>query len=139
LLSTLQNYFNVKTAFIYIFCIIICFLSACKKQTTIVQLDENGPLQVRIKNNSNNTFLYTAIANKTFGAVDIGGITSYKAFDQMVAYAGVNIVVNTDTVYAGQLYCGTPPLPMLEYGKYRLEISDNNQSPGFYNAIYVRE
>lgn len=129
----------MKKAFIQFFCLIICFVSACKKQTTIVELDENGPLLVRIKNNTNSNFLYAAIANKTFGAVETGSITSYKAFDQLVIYAGANIVVNTDTVYAGQMYCGTPPLPMLENGKYRLEISDDNQYPGFYQAVYIKE
>jgi hypothetical protein len=139
LLSTLQNYYSMKTAFISLFCLIICFLNACKKQTTIVQLDESGPLQIRIKNNSNSNFLYAAITDKTYGAVEVGSTTSYKAFDQLIAYSGARIVVNTDTVYAGQMYCGTPPLPMLENGKYRLEISDNIQGPGFYQTSYIRE
>lgn len=132
----------MKSALIHIFCLIIFFVSACNKQTTNkpnVPTDETGAIQIRIKNNTNSNFLYAAITDKTYGAVEVGSTTSYKAFDQLIAYPGARIAVNADTVYAGQMYCGTPPLPMLENGKYRLEISDDNQYPGFYQAIYIRE
>ena len=107
---------------------IILFVSCAK--------ENNDQVLVRIKNNSKQNFLYTATINVNFGSLNASLMTDYKAFKNVMAYPGARIVIATDTIYTGQLYCGTPPTPMLSNGKYTLEISaDSTSLSGFSNKF----
>lgn len=94
---------------------------------------------IRIRNNTNTNFISTSTATENFGSINAGNVTAYKSFEKIIAYPGAMIVIANDTLYAGMLYCGTPPLPYLEKGKYRLDISADTSSINGFNAVYVRE
>ena len=110
---------------------IVIFISCYKPE-------EDGIL-IRIKNNTNNNFMSASTAEVSFGSISAGTITAYKSFKNVIAYPGASIVIAADTLYAGMLYCGTPPLPYLEKGKYKLDISADTTTINGFNAIYVRE
>ena len=110
----------------------LMFSTSCNKA------QEDGIL-IRIKNNTNNNFMSASTAEVSFGSISAGTITAYKSFKNVIAYPGASIVIAADTLYAGMLYCGTPPLPYLEKGKYKLDISADTTTINGFNAIYVRE
>ncbi len=99
---------------------------------------EDGIL-LRIRNNTSTNFIYASTASVSFGSINAGTITAYKTFGKVIAYPGASIVIANDTLYAGVLYCGTPPLPYLEKGKYRLNISADNAITNGFNATYTKE
>ncbi len=94
---------------------------------------------IRISNNTTTNFLFSSTAQISFGSIDAGAVTAYKTFKKVIAYPGARIVIAADTFYAGMLYCGTPPLPYLEKGKYRLDIANDTTAINGFNAIYIRE
>lgn len=96
-------------------------------------------LQLRVRNTTAKNFTSTTTAGAEFGSINAGAVTGYKSFEQIVAYPGANFVVVTDTTYAGSLYCGTPPLPYLEKGKYTLEIFTDAGSYTGYNAKFIKD
>lgn len=99
---------------------------------------EDGIL-IRIRNNTNINFILASTASVSFGRINAGTITAYKTFEKVIAYPGARIVIANDTLYAGVLYCGTPPLPYLEKGKYRLDISAVTATTNIFNANYTKE
>lgn len=114
--------------------LVITILNSCKKENS------DAPLMMRIRNISGNTFSYSYASGKEFGIITNGTATRYKEFENIIAYAGASIAIGTDTSHAGLLYCGTPPLPMLENGKYTLEIfEDNSIVPGYLNAKFIKD
>lgn len=100
--------------------------------------EEDGIL-IRIRNNTNTNFISASTAAENFGSINAGNVTAYKSFEKVIAYPGAMIVIANDTLYAGMLYCGTPPLPYLEKGKYRLDISADTTTINGFNATYIRE
>lgn len=92
---------------------------------------EDGIL-IRIRNNTSTNFISASTAAENFGSINAGNVTAYKSFEKVIAYPGA-------TLYAGMLYCGTPPLPFLEKGKYRLDISADTTTVNGFNATYIRE
>lgn len=118
---------------LFILTLIVLFFS-CKKEPN------DTHLMMRIRNMSGSALSWTFASGKEFGAIKNGAVTDYKEFENINAYPHANVVADTDIIYAGMLYCGTPPIPMLESGKYTLEIfRDNSVSPGYLNAKYIRE
>jgi hypothetical protein len=116
----------------------ITFVSCSKsdkgeKETTVL---------IRVKNQTNVPFAAVSAAQSEFGAVNPGAVTSYKSLKDVVAYPGALLVVNrekVDTIYAGLLYCGTPPIPMLENGKYTLEIFADASTYSGFNSRYKKD
>ena len=109
----------------------VTFISCNKPQ-------EDGIL-IRVRNNTNANFIFSSTAEVSFGGINAGAVTAYKGFKKIIAYPGARIVIVADTLYAGMLYCGTPPLPYLEKGKYRLDIFTDTTAFTGFNAIYIRE
>ena len=99
---------------------------------------EDGIL-IRIRNNTNTNFIYASTVDISFGSINAGTVTAYKTFEKVISYPGARIVIANDTLYAGLLYCGTPPLPYLEKGKYRLDISVDTATINNFSATYIRE
>ena len=99
---------------------------------------EDGIL-IRIRNNTNTNFIYASTVDISFGSINAGTVTAYKTFEKVIAYPGARIVIANDTLYAGLLYCGTPPLPYLEKGKYRMDISADTTTINSFSATYIRE
>jgi hypothetical protein len=115
----------------------VIVLFSCKKETTNIN---NAPLMMRVKNITGTNFSYVATAGKNFGAVANSVVTPYQVFDKIIAMPGAMVAADADTLYAGMGYCGMPPLPMLEDGKYTLEIfEDNSIEPGFLNAKFIKD
>jgi hypothetical protein len=118
----------MKNLFLLLVASIVIFISCAK--------ENNDEVLIRIKNNSHQNFLYSATVNVNFGSINAGLMTDYKAFNEVVAFPGARIVIESDTIYTGLLYCGTPPIPMLSKGKYTLEISaDSSSFTGFSNKF----
>jgi hypothetical protein len=112
--------------------IAIVTIQACTKP-------KNGLLQLRVKNSTTINFTNASTAGAEFGSINAGAVTNYKNFDQIVAMPGANFVSGKDTTYAGSLYCGTPPLPYLENGKYTLEIFADTASFTGYNSNFIKD
>ena len=127
---SVKKCFALKILLPILLLVFVTFISCNKPQ-------EDGIL-IRIKNNTNADFLFSSTAQISFGSIDAGAVTAYKTFKKVIAYPGARIVIAADTFYAGMLYCGTPPLPYLEKGKYRLDIATDTAINGF-NAINIRE
>jgi hypothetical protein len=116
------------------YCIMAILFFSCQKDKTGVQ--------IRIKNNTNSNFNNAENNSVSFGSISTNATTSYKYFDKVVAYPGATIFINTDTAYAGIIgYCGTPPIPYLEPGKYTLLIEDINPAQPFrkFDAKYIKD
>lgn len=120
-------------AIILVLFITVITVTACTKP------NDATSLQLRVRNSTTKNFKSTAAAGAEFGSINAGAVTGYKNFDQIVAMPGANIVVAADTTYAGSLYCGTPPLPYLEKGKYTLEIFEDAASYSGYNAKFIKD
>jgi hypothetical protein len=101
--------------------------------------NDSSVLQLRVRNMTAKNFTSTSTAGAEFGSINAGAVTGYKNFDQIVAYPGANFISAKDTTYAGSLYCGTPPLPYLENGKYTLEIFADTGSYSGYNAKFIKD
>jgi hypothetical protein len=112
--------------------IAIVTIQACTKP-------KNGLLQLRVKNSTTINFTNASTAGAEFGSINAGAVTGYKNFDQIVAYPGANFISGNDTTYAGSLYCGTPPLPYLENGKYTLEIFADTASFTGFNSNFIKD
>lgn len=95
---------------------------------------------LRVRNLTDKEFTTVNSAQASFGAISPGAVTSYKSFESVIAYPGAAIQTGQSTLYAGlYFYCGTPPIPLLENGKYTLEIyKDASQFYG-YNCRFVRD
>ena len=119
-------------AILILVCIVSITITACTKPKDTL-------LQLRVKNTTSKNFTNTSTAGAEFGNINSGAVTDYKIFDKIVAYPGANFVVVTDTTYAGSLYCGTPPLPYLDKGKYTLEIFADAGSSTGYNAKFIKD
>jgi len=115
-------------------CCSVLFM-ACSKNTPL----KDGEVLIRVENATTTDFQNIIVAEKKFGSVDAAVVTGYQSFKDVIAYPGANIVSATDTVYAGLLYCGTPPLPYLENGKYKLQIFYDSLTYSHYNARYIKE
>jgi len=119
------------------------FLLSCKKDSNLLHTKSNNSetaLMMRIKNSSGQLFTASQSAGADFGVIANGSITEYQSFDHIVAYPGATITMNGAPIHAGYMYCGTPPLPMLENGKYTLEIyPDNSYMAGFMNAKFIKD
>lgn len=119
------------------------FLLSCKKDSNLLHSksgNSGGALMMRIKNSSGQLFTASQSAGADFGVIAYGSVTEYQSFDHIVAYPGANVTINGASIHAGYLYCGTPPLPMLENGKYTLEIfPDDSYFPGFMNAKFIKD
>ena len=113
--------------------ITVITITACTKP------NDTTTLQLRVRNTTVKNFKSTAAAGAEFGSINAGAVTSYKIFNQIIAYPGANFVVASDTTYAGSLYCGTPPLPYLDKGKYTLEIFEDGTSYTGYNARFIKD
>ncbi len=113
--------------------IFAAILTGCTKP------NDTALLQLRVRNTTAKNFKSTATAGAEFGSINAGAVTGYKNFDQIVAYPGANFISGNDTTYAGSLYCGTPPLPYLEKGKYTLEIFADAGSYTGYNAKFIKD
>ena len=110
------------------------FLISCKKDS------EDASLLIRIKNNTNKKFINAFKDEAGYGSINSGLVTEYKIFDKVVAYPSAIIVIASDTLYAGFFYfCGTPPVPYLEKGKYTLEISENPSTLTMLDAKYIKD
>jgi hypothetical protein len=123
----------MKTISLAVTAVFIMLLSCTKQHPKV------SSVLIRIKNNTNKSFVNVIKNDSEFGSINVGAITTYKPFDEVIAYAGAQIVIQKDTMYAGNLYCGTPPLPYLEKGKYTLEIFEDNNSWRGYNAKYIKD
>ena len=108
---------------------------ACTKNTPL----KDGEILIRIQNSTTNNFQSLVAAEKEFGSINAGAVTNYQSFEKVIAYPGANFVMAGDTVYAGIGYCGTPPLPYLESGRYTLQIFYDNLLYAHYNARYIKE
>jgi hypothetical protein len=116
--------------------ILLAFLAittGCTKPT------DTAALQLRVKNTTVKNFKATSAAGAEFGSINSGAVTGYKNFDQIVAYPVANFISGNDTTYAGSLFCGTPPLPYLEKGKYTLEIFADSGSYTGYNSRFIKD
>lgn len=111
--------------------VILAIVTGCTKP------NDTAVLQLRIRNTTAKNFTSTTTADAEFGSINAGAVTGYKNFDQIVAYPGANFISGKDTTYAGSLYCGTPPLPYLENGKYTLEIFADAGSYTGYNSKFI--
>lgn len=97
---------------------------------------------IRVQNQTTVPFESVSAAQSEFGVLNPGAVTSYKSLKDVVAYPGALLVINrekTDTIYAGLLYCGTPPIPMLENGKYTLEIFMDASTYSGFNSRYKKD
>ena len=113
--------------------VILASITGCTKPT------DTAALQLRVRNTTVKNFKATSAASAEFGSITAGAVTGYKNFDQIVAYPGANFISGNDTTYAGSLYCGTPPLPYLEKGKYTLEIFADTGSFTGYNSKFIKD
>jgi hypothetical protein len=113
--------------------VILAIITGCTKP------NDTAALQLRVKNTTVKNFNATSAAGAEFGSINAGAVTGYKNFDQIVDMPGANFISGNDTTYAGSLYCGTPPLPYLEKGKYTLEIFADPGSYTGYNAIFIKD
>ena len=114
-------------------------LLALVTSTSCNKPQEEDDILIRISNNTNTNFLFSSTAEVNFGSINAGTVTAYKTFKKVMAYPGARIVIAADTLYAGMLYCGTPPLPYLEKGKYTLDIAADTTAINGLNATYIRE
>jgi hypothetical protein len=109
-------------------------LMSCKKEKS------DTHLMMRLKNITGQSFTYSSAASKEFVIIPTGAATAYKSFESIAAYPGATVTIDGETKYAGLLYCGTPPMPMLEDGKYTLEIfEDNTVAQGFLSARFIKD
>lgn len=72
------------------------------------------------------------------GTLPDRNLSGYKSFTDVIAYPGARIVLGKDTMWAGMLYCGTGPLPMLEKGRYTLKIFYDEEWQ-MYNTRFIEE
>ncbi len=95
---------------------------------------------LRVRNLTDIEFTTVNSAQTSFGAISPGAVTSYKLLENVIAYPGAAIQTGQLTIYAGlYFYCGTPPIPLLEKGKYTLEVyKDPTQFYG-YNCRFVMD
>lgn len=117
-----------------LFLFIAVFATACSKSS-----ETDSEILVRVKNLTNVNFTSVDAIQVSFGTINAGATTDYKNFKEVVAYPGANLEIGEKMVYAGLLYCGTPPLPMLENGRYTLEIYKDTLTYSTFNARYVKE
>jgi hypothetical protein len=122
----------MKTIILALFITAITITACTKPKDTTT-------LQLRVRNTTIKNFKSTTAAGTEFGGINAGAVTSYKVFDQIIAYPGATFITENDTTYAGSLYCGTPPLPYLDKGKYTLEIFEDGTSYSGYNARFIKD
>jgi hypothetical protein len=136
-LLPLSSYKHIIMKKVFLFAILAsASLLSCKKS------NDTSPVQVRIKNNTEADFISATVANISFGEVKAGGTTSYKSFQTLGSYTGINAVTATDTIYTGVLFCGTPGLQddqMMKPGQYVLEVSEDPTSFFGYKSIFIKE
>lgn len=109
--------------------------TACSKSTPL----KDGEIQIRVENATNDNFQNLVAVQKDFGSIHAGAVTGYQSFEKVIAFPGASFVTAGDTVYAGLGYCGTPPLPYLESGRYKLQIFYDELIYSHYNARYIKE
>lgn len=123
-----------KLFFILLSCCLVSILSCSKNANR----PPANTIEIRIENALNINFSNVLFKDQFFGSLQPGHVSEYKSFTDVMAYAGAQIVVGKDTVYAGMGYCGTGPLPMLKNGRYTLRIFEDQQYQ-MYNAEYIEE
>lgn len=119
--------------------IIVPLLIAAITITACTKPKDSDAVEIRIKNATNKNFSTASTAGTSFGSVTAGAVTNYKIFDQVIAYPGATCVISPDTIYIGALYCGTPPIPYLQKGKYTLEVFPDTVSFSGYNARFIKD
>ncbi len=111
--------------------------TACSKSSD--EGEKETTVLIRVQNQTNVSFTAVSAALSEFGAVKPGVVTAYQRLKNVVAYPGANLVIVDQTVYVGLLYCGTPPIPMLENGKYTLEIFTDTSTYSGFNTRYKKD
>jgi hypothetical protein len=114
---------------------LILITAACTKNNATI----SGDLLVRVENSSNTPLSAVMLGQHNYGPLKNGSMTGYQQFTQLIAYSGAMVVVGKDTTYAGMGYCGTPPLPYLENGKYTLQIFNDPVMNNALNSKYIKE
>lgn len=115
--------------FVVVFALI---LNSCSKP-------KDGPLLVRIQNNTPHPITHSIIAGKTYGSILAGSLSGYEAFDQLTIYTSATVTIAADTIYLGGMFCGTPPIPMLEAGKYIMVIEQDPSASSGYRSEMLKE
>lgn len=122
----------------------IIFILIAVLATAIMACNKNASkpnsqsVEVRIENAAKINFSDVIFNEGNFGTLPDGSLSEYKSFRDVTAYPGARIVLGKDTMWAGMLYCGTPPLPMLENGRYTLKIFYDEEWL-MYNARFIEE
>lgn len=104
--------------------------------------ENEATVLIRVQNQTTVPFVAVSAVQTEFGAIKPGALTSYKSLKDVMAYPGALLVINRekmDTIYAGMLYCGTPPIPMLENGKYTLEVFKDAGTYSGFNSRYKKD
>ena len=124
----------MKRHFVLILLSSLLFIS-CKKENA------DAALQMRIRNNTFSRFSYSYATGTEFGKIATGATTVYKSFKSISDIPAARVVVDADTLFAGYYYfCATLPTPLLEDGKYTLEIFEDSISvPGFLSARFIKD
>ncbi|HRI21667.1 MAG TPA: hypothetical protein PLA68_11975 [Panacibacter sp.] len=122
-----------KLSFVAI-CSVFLFM-ACSKNNSL----KNGEVQIRVENTTTDNFQNIVVGTTGFGSINAGAVTDYQRFEKVVIYPVADLVTASGTVNAGYGYCGTPPLPYLESGRYKLQIFYDTAIYSHYNARYIKE
>ncbi|MFT3683091.1 MAG: hypothetical protein QM791_22720 [Ferruginibacter sp.] len=122
----------------------ICFISCQKdsaglKAKTKQDNTAEGNVLVRIKNSTAKNFTFFYSLGEEYGNINTGDITGYKSFPEVTVYPYAVFCPGKDTLFAGALICGTPPIPMLENGRYTLEIKEDATWWNGYSAMYIKD
>ncbi len=109
-------------------------ICACNKNK------ESAGVLVRVENGTTLAMTDVTSQSTDFGSLAADERSEYKYFDEVVAYPGALFTLESkQQVYAGNMYCGTPPLPYLEPGKYTLRIYPDENMYSGYNAVYEKD
>jgi hypothetical protein len=126
----------MKPLYFFILCLSASVLSCSKEKTPV------NAVYIRIQNSTSTAFENAIKNDVPYGSIAKGSTTNYQLFkNPVVAFPGALIYkTKNDSAYAGVFYCGTPPLPYLENGRYTLVIKDGvaNINPDF-TAEFIKD
>jgi hypothetical protein len=108
-------------------------LISCKKA------EQPSPLLIRVKNNTSVSFKSVYVAENGIGSVSAGATSNYQSFRNVLAIPVAKLLMESgELIDISGRTCGNY-MPMLENGKYRLEITTDISRTTSYKAEYVRE
>jgi hypothetical protein len=110
---------------------------SCEKSTPPVPFT-----LLRIQNNTGFTIdsVRHSYTDYNFGTIEPGSLTQYISFDTVVNDAGAIFVLDSQQRFAGRIFPPDIfPVPVLEPGKYTLQIFTDSTSFLIYDAELIKD